>query len=184
MTLELYAKLGVKGTSIRAVADHADVSRGTILNHFGTADGLLVAVLDRVVERMEYPDERILDGLHGRDERVRAYVLALVAFYERSRPWWSIFESEQHGPEFQRRESEYWESLARLQSAALGPALANDPEANATLMSLIHPATVGTFLWSFERAGLEKPRARALLGDLAVEAIRRIGGHSTKGGTH
>jgi AcrR family transcriptional regulator len=173
-TIELYREVGVAATTIKAVADRADVSRGTILHHFGSAEGLLGAVLDSVVEEMEYPDERILAGISGRDDRIRAFVVALIDFFERSQPWWSVFESEMHGPEMQRREAEYWESLARFEAAALGPELADDPRANAALLSLIHPATVGTFFWSYERAGLAKAEARPLLVDLAVDAVRRI----------
>lgn len=75
-------------------------------------------------------------------------------------------------------------TLGRLQGAALGPELASDPVANAALQSLTHPAAVGTFFWSFERAGLDQADARTLISDLAVAAMRRIEGrHIGKGGT-
>ena len=46
------------GTTLQAMAERADVARGTVLNHFGGADGLLEAVLDDVAEEVDYPDER------------------------------------------------------------------------------------------------------------------------------
>jgi len=173
-TLALYRERGVKDTTLKAVAEKADVSRGTILHHFGSGDGLLGAVLDRVVESLEWPSERIFDGVSGLDARIRAFVRAVVLFNERSESWWTMFEHEMQRPELQKREAYYWDLLARLQAMALGPKLAGDPLANAALLSVIHPATVGTFLWSFERAGVGKEEVRPILGDLAVDAVRRV----------
>jgi hypothetical protein len=98
----------------------------------------------------------------------------MVDFQERSAHWWSMFEHEMHRPELQQRDATYWAWLGQLQAAALGPELHDNPAANAALVSVIHPATVGTFGWAFERAGLLRGDARGLLGDLAVDAVRRI----------
>jgi AcrR family transcriptional regulator len=175
-TLSLYRERGVADTTLKAVAERADVSRGTILHHFGSGGGLLGAVLDGVVESLDLPDERIFTGLAGRDARIRVFVDAMVVFNERSVSWWNMFEGEMQRPELQKREAYYWSVLGQLQAKALGPQLATDPAANAALLSVIHPATVGTFLWSFERAGVGKEDVRPILGDLAVDAVRRVAG--------
>ncbi len=182
VALELYAERGVKGTTLKAVAERADVSRGTIVHHFGSGDGLFGSVIDMVVEQLEYPNAGVLEGAHGLDERIRAFMEALIDFFVRTRHLWPIFESEQGGAEYQRREAEYWESLGQFQAAALGPELAANPEANAILLSFVHPATVGTFIWAYERAGLDTGRARSLLGELAVEAVRRRAGPASEEG--
>jgi AcrR family transcriptional regulator len=174
VTIDLYRDQGVAATTLKAVAEQADVSRGTILHHFGSADGLLGAVLDFVVESLELPDASIFEGLSGLDTRIRAFVDAIVLFNERSVLWWTMFEDEMQRPELRQREAYYWGVLAKLQATALGPKLAGDPLANAALLSVIHPATVGTFLWSFERAGVGKEEVRPILGDLAVDAVRRV----------
>jgi len=44
-----YRERGVTSASLQSIAARADVSRGTILNHFGNADGLLAAVLETAV---------------------------------------------------------------------------------------------------------------------------------------
>lgn len=183
MTLALYAERGVKGTTLKAVAEQADVSRGTIVNHFGSAEGLFGAVLDRIVQEIEYPNARFLEGVEGRDNRVRVFVEIMVDFFVRTRHWWPIFESEQGGEEYKRREADYWQQMAAFQAAALGEDLAADAEANAILLSFVHPATVGTFIWAYEQAGLETGQVRALLGELVVEAIRRHAGARGKGGS-
>lgn len=172
--IELYRQRGIDGTTLTAVAENADVARGTIVNHFGSADGLLGSSLDHLLERLEIPDERILEGVVGRDARIRAFVEAMIAFQERSTPWWTTFESEMQRPALQEREAMYWAAFDRLLAIALGPKLAADPRAGAVIVALSHPATAGTFFWTYERAGLDKAAARSLLADLAVDAVRRI----------
>jgi len=173
-TIELYRERGVPGTTLKAVAEAADVSRGTILHHFHSSDGLLGAVLDRVLEALELPDPQALAGIDGLEARVRAFVHEMVDFQERSAQWWSMFQSQMQRPELQKREATYWARMGQLQATALGPELRDNPAANAALVSVIHPATVGTFMWAFEQAGLPRGDARPLLGDLAVDAVRRI----------
>jgi AcrR family transcriptional regulator len=172
-TIDLYREHGVSATTLKAVAARADVSRGTILNHFGSADGLLGAVLDSVLDRLELPDERILDGIHDRDDRIRTFVTAMADFMDRTAPWWAMFESQMERPELKAREATYWAAMARLQAAAIGTELAADPVANATVLALIHPATQGTLIWAFEQAGRSREEAIKTAGDLAVDAIRR-----------
>lgn len=174
VTLELYRSVGIAAATLAAVAREADLSRGTILNHFGSAEGLLRAALDRVLEEQELPDERIFDGLESRDDRIRAFVAGMIGFQERSSAWWPVFEHEMQRPELREAERSYWADLARVQAAALGPELAVNAEANAALTSVIHPATVGTFLWSYEQAGLPREAAWPRLGDFAVSIVRQI----------
>jgi AcrR family transcriptional regulator len=181
-TLDLYKELGVPATTLAAVADRADVSRGTILNHFGSSEGLLGAAADLILEREQLPDDRIFEGRTSKADRIRAFVEAMIDFQERSSPWWPVFEHEIQRPELKERELRYWEALAGLQAAALGPELATDPRANAALTSVIHPATVGTFLWSFEQAGLKREEARPLLSDFAVSVVEHIARGKGKGG--
>lgn len=173
-TLDLYREVGIAATTITAVAERADVARGTVLNHFGSADGLLGATVDRILDELDLPDDRIFEGKPSRDERIRAYVAAMIGFQQRTSHLWPIFENELARPEVQQREATYWAALAKLQATALGDDLGADPRANATLTSVIHPATVGTFLWSFEQAGLDPELAKPLLGEFAVHAIGRI----------
>ena len=177
-TVEIYRELGIPATTLKAIAARADVSRGSILHHFGSADGLLGAVCDSILDTLELPDPTVLEAMDSRDERVRTFVADMVDFQERTAHWWPIFEAEMQRPQVQQREATYWAHLGRLQAAALGPELRDNPAANAALVSVIHPATVGTFSWAFEQAGLPREDARPLLADLAVDAVRRIADRS------
>jgi len=172
--VSLYRERGVAATTLTAVADRADVARGTIIHHFGSASGLLSAVLGWVVETLEMPDERILEGIEDPNERVRVFMESTIDLMDRSQAWWSVFEGEMQRPELQDQEASYWAAFERFMAAALGPDLASRPTARATLLSLTHPATVGTFMWAFERAGISRPEARTTVVGIAVDALRRL----------
>ena len=170
---ELYRGRGVSGTTLAAIAERADVARGTILHHFGGADGLLDAVAVHVLETLDLPDERLLDGVSPGEPRIRAFVEAMVRFFERSTPWWQVFEPVMQRPELQAREADYWAGLGRLQAAALGPSVTGDAEAMATIGALIHPGTLGSFLWVTETAGFAPEDRSRIVGDLVVAYLAR-----------
>jgi AcrR family transcriptional regulator len=170
----VYREKGIGGATMKAIADRADVSRGTILNHFGDADGLLDAVLERILASLELPDERILEGIIGRDDRIRAYVAAMVAFFRRSASWWQVFESELERPVVKARETEYWTALSRLQSAALGSDLAADANLQTAIGAVIHPATMGSMLWQLEQGGVGPDRAARIVEDLVLGYVALV----------
>ena len=107
-----YLEAGSAKAPLTAIAERADVSRGTILHHFGSADGLLEAVIANLLPMLALPDERIFDGVVGTEGRVRAYVASMVAFFRRTTRWWQVFESEMARPAAKAGEAEYWSALA------------------------------------------------------------------------
>jgi AcrR family transcriptional regulator len=180
-TIEVYREVGIPATTLKAVAERADVSRGTILHHFGSGEGLLGAVLDTILESLELPDLAAIEALDTLDARVRLFVGGMIEFQDRTAHLWPIFEKELQRPQVAQREAAYWAALAKLQAATLGPGLRDDPAANAALLSVIHPATVGTFQWAFGEAGLARADGGALLLEVAVDAVRRVADRSKRG---
>jgi len=168
----LYQEQGVSSTTLKAIADRADVSRGSILHHFGGSGGLIDAVAERVLETLELPDEHLFDGITGDEARLRAYVLAMVEFFQRSTGWWAVFVTEIDRPELKAREAAYGEQMARLQSIALGP-LAGDRELNIVVGSLIHPGTMGGLIWVMQQAGLAPAAINDAIADVVVAYVDR-----------
>jgi TetR/AcrR family transcriptional regulator, regulator of cefoperazone and chloramphenicol sensitivity len=78
--LEAFAANGVGATSLRAVAKAAGVSPGLIVHHFGSKNGLLRAVDESVVRRIEMALAEVpLDGSGGDAfEQRREMVTALL----------------------------------------------------------------------------------------------------------
>ena len=165
---EVYRERGVAGTTIGAVADRADVSRGTVVHHFGGADGLLEAVLEHVLATIEIPDERVLVGSTSPEDRIHRFVVAMVRFYERTTSWWEVFRRDLELPALHAREMTFWASFERLRGAALG-AVASDRTVAATVGTLVHPGTLGTF----REAGLGLDDTIDVIADLIVDLVHR-----------
>lgn len=165
-----YRVSGVAGSTVRAIAARADVSRGTILHHFGTADGLLGAVLDGVVAALDVPDASVLDGVGDADERARRFVTAMLRFYDRTSDWWDVFGSVLDHPVVHSREIAFWESVGAFRAAALGPA-AEDRIVVAAVDAVTHPVTLG----NLRSGGLSLEEAIEVTSDLVVDLLRRHG---------
>jgi AcrR family transcriptional regulator len=168
----LYQEQGVSSTTLQAIATRADVSRGTILHHFGGSSGLLDAVAERVLANLALPDESIFAGVTGDEARLRAYVHAMIEFFQRSTGWWAVFVSEMERPELKARETTYFEHMTRLQAMALGP-LAEDREVNIVVGSLIHPGTMGGLIWVMQQAGLSPAEINDSIADVVVAYVDR-----------
>ena len=171
--IDIYREDGVAGATMKAIAARADVSRGTILHHFGDADGLLEAALDRILASLELPDERIFHGHEEPEARVRAYSAAMVAFFRRSAPWWPVFESRMQMPGVEKREADYWAAIGRLQSGALGEDLARDPVMQTAISAVMHPQTLGSLLWQLESGGISLDAAARIVEDFVVGFMSR-----------
>jgi AcrR family transcriptional regulator len=118
--ISLYRERGVAGTTIRAIAERADVVRGTVLNHYGNAEQLLEAVLDEIVTEIRYPDERVQDGATSEAERVRRYVDAMFRFFVRSQNIWPAFSADMELPAMMARERQFYAVVGRLHAATFG----------------------------------------------------------------
>src|SRR5438045_5260463 len=81
--MAVYLETGTARAPLTAIAARADVSRGTILHHFGGAEGVIDAVIARLMTTLVLPDEHLVDGIERPDARRRADVPATVAVVRR-----------------------------------------------------------------------------------------------------
>ena len=166
--VELYRERGIAATTIQAIADRADVARGTVVNHFGTAELLLEAVLDDIIADIRYPDEHLVDGVTEPAERVRRYVDALFRFFERSEYAWPVFSSDLDLPALKQREAEYYAVLGRLYAAAFDP-LAADRVVAAAARAYVNYAP----LHDLRAAGLSLDEAIDVVATTLIDLMER-----------
>jgi len=95
---DVAARRGVEALTLRAVAERAAVSHGTVLFHFKRRDELVATLLDRVieatavlqvpdsVERLTQPSERLRALLHSEMERLSAEARHFRLFLE----YWAL----------------------------------------------------------------------------------------------
>lgn len=166
--VELYRERGIAATTIQAIADRADVARGTVVNHFGTAELLLEAVLDDIIADIRYPDEHLVDGVTEPPERVRRYVDAMFRFFERSEYAWLVFRADLGLPALKQREAEYYAVLGRLYAAAFAP-LSADRVVAAAARAFVGYAP----LHELRAAGLSLDEAIEVVADSLIALVGR-----------
>ncbi len=158
--LACYRENGMAATSLQAVARRAEVSAATILNHFGSADGLARIVVDRLASELRIPDDSTWTETERR-ARVRRLVREMFEFYERSRPWFDIFRAELGAASALREgEDAYWRAIGELYARVFGESLADD-RARGAVFGLTAPAT----FTALRDAGMSVEDAAELIGD-------------------
>jgi AcrR family transcriptional regulator len=167
---ELYRERGVASTTVQAIAERADVSRGTVMNHFGGADGVLDAVLDEVVPGLEYPDERLQDGATDDRQRIRRYVDAMFRFFVRSEIYWPALRRDMDHPILKARAAEYYAVIGRLYAVTFGE-LATDRIVSAAARAYVNYAPLN----DLRAAGLTLDQTIEVVSDslIALAAQRR-----------
>ncbi|HEB89145.1 MAG TPA: TetR/AcrR family transcriptional regulator [Deltaproteobacteria bacterium] len=95
----VFAKQGFHGTSLRDLAEAAGVTRSLIHHHFGSKEGLWIAVADRLFETYRAWQSSILRegafGIEGFEESIRQFFLFLESSpnFVRLRAWTNAAQS-------------------------------------------------------------------------------------------
>jgi len=119
-TLALHSEKGIFGTSWQDIAQHADVSVGTVYKHFPSLDELVPACGELMYAITRPPSledaPQIFAEAHSLEERLKRLISELFDFYERGASYIETDFQERQLPAVQEWEA-YWrvtiEGLAR-----------------------------------------------------------------------
>jgi AcrR family transcriptional regulator len=171
-----YRERGISSTSLHAIARRAGVSAATVLNQFGSAEGVAREVVDRLAGTLRLPDDRDWT-VRSRDARVRRLVREVFAFWDRSTPWFEMFRAELGDvPVLREVAARFWQSRDELYLRVFGAAL-QDGRIRGAVFGLTNPAT----FTALREAGLSVEDAAELVADALVRLLRRSG---TAGPSH
>ena len=135
--LAIYREQGPRAATTPVLARAADVSTGTVRNHFPDRAELDRAVADLILEEIQLPDVGIFVGLDTMLGRVERLAQELADFSVRSEQWWYIRQSD---PDlivaWAGHEQRYEEHLRRLVQAAIGPGT-TDPSVAAVVRTVV-----------------------------------------------
>jgi AcrR family transcriptional regulator len=135
--LDVYRQQGSRAATTPVIARAADVSPGTVRNHFPERADLDRAVADAILVAIDLPDVGLFEGLDSVIERVERLARELAAFSVRSEQWWSIREADPElATAWAGHEQRYEEHLAMLVGVAIGPD-ASDPSVAAVVRTVI-----------------------------------------------
>jgi AcrR family transcriptional regulator len=136
-TLVLYRERGSKAATTPVIARAADVSSGTVRNHFPDRADLDRAVADAILTNIGLPGVEIFDGLDSITDRVVRLARELADFSVRSEVWWQVREADPDlAVTWAGHERRYEEHLAMLVSTALGR-FAGEPGMVAVVRTII-----------------------------------------------
>lgn len=173
--LEVYRDRGYAGASNLAIARAADVAPATVRNHFPEPEGLARAVFEVILGDLGVPTPAIFEGLAGTHDRVKRLAHELAAFYERSAPWWRLYERE---PElitvWGGGVDSYYADVDSLIRAALGE-LAEDERSVAVVAAVVGPPT----FFALKARGLSFDAAVDLTLELVLPWLERRPGELT-----
>jgi AcrR family transcriptional regulator len=171
--VELFGQRGTQGTTMNEVARVADVSPGTVLNHFATPALLLEAVVARVMANIQLPDRSIFAGTKSLTARIGVLTGSMFAFYERTSDWFDLLGAElSENPVLARAEADFWRSIRRLYAEAL--AGTDHAVLAKTTTGLVHPATFG----ALRAAGLSVDEATAVVAGSITHLARTTHTHT------
>jgi AcrR family transcriptional regulator len=175
--MKLYQAQPVTGTSMQDVALAADVSPGTVLNHFASPEALAEAVVEELVETLEAPTSAVFEGHPAPAARLRALSRSLARFFERSEPWFHVHQRERDTvPAFAEGARRFDERVEALIREALGPT--TEEGVVLVIRVLLAPATFGHLR---SRGDMDADAAADLVTEVAVawlEKRREEGGGS------
>ena len=137
-TAALHAEQGVVATTMKQIAERAEVSVGTVYHHFPTYDDAIRACGERHLALAPPPGPDLFAGAKSRGERIVRLVRACFERYERIPNIEGVrAERARFAPlrEFFAAEANSMQALA---AAALGPGSA-DRAKTATVVALIDP---------------------------------------------
>ncbi len=114
--VELHEELGPAQTSISAIADRAGVRRSTVYRHFPDEDALFAACSAHWRAANPPPDPAMWSPIPDVDERTRAAIDSLYAFYHRTEPMYtSLLRDEPLVPAVARRLRDFYAYLDSIQ---------------------------------------------------------------------
>lgn len=97
-TMRVHDRRGISQSTLREIAEEADVSPGTVLRHFPEMGDLVTACGAMTSELFPFPGTGVLDGTEGR-ARLRAAVAAVFGFWDAAPQVWPMVEGERrHWP--------------------------------------------------------------------------------------
>jgi AcrR family transcriptional regulator len=85
----LFARRGYAATSMRAIAEAADVSLGLAYNYFSGKEALLRSIMEEGISQVQAALDE-LDGTAPPDERLRRFVNASLDSVRRQKDFWQV----------------------------------------------------------------------------------------------
>lgn len=166
--LAIYRDRGPRSATTPVIAREADVSPGTVRNHFRDRADLDRAVADAILEEIRLPGVEIFAGLDTVVERVEHLASELASFSVRSESWWQIRQSD---PDliaaWAGHEQRFEEHMTMLVVTAVGP-----DETDPSVAAVVRTIVGSPMFYGLRSAGLTADDAVAVEMAVVIPWLR------------
>jgi AcrR family transcriptional regulator len=165
-THDLHNETSIAGTTMKDIAERADVSIGTVYHHFPTYNEVVQACGAFTFELARPPTPVIFGGARSQKERVQRLAAELFAFYRRF-PGLERARAERHLVQAVDEKLTQWDAAyAALVREALGT---DEPRALAFAAALLDPAVHS----ALAARGLTAADAAAEIAEAILARLKR-----------
>lgn len=140
-TFDLHSEQGIAATTMKQIAERAEVSVGSVYHHFPTYDDAIAACGAHAFTRYPMPTSRIFEGAASRAERVRRLALALFHLFAGLKAFQSVIADQDKLPVLQPFVAQEQAVRRALAAEAVGP----DGAAAETLSALFDSGSHDAF---------------------------------------
>lgn len=162
--VELHRTVGPSRTSISAIAERAGVRRSTVYRHFPDETALFTACSSHWEAANPLPDLGSWESIEDPDERLRAGLSELYAYYRRTEPMMdNLHRDEVTMPIVRRLFSPFHEYLAAARDALLRGRSVRGRRRDETRAALGHALAYATWRSLAREQGLDDAQASELM---------------------
>ncbi|MEQ8934809.1 MAG: helix-turn-helix domain-containing protein [Amphiplicatus sp.] len=158
-TFELHGERGIAATTMKDIAERADVSVGTVYHHFATYSEAVKACGAYALGLAPIPDKAALAGALSRDERIVRLAGAFFDFYEKLGAFDWVRRDSHVDPLLAAVVEEEENARQALAALALGS------RKSARTRHVAAMCDVGVFT-AFARTGLSARQAAAIVAEM------------------
>ncbi len=167
--VELHGTVGPSRTSISAVAELAGVRRSTVYRHFPDEEALFDACSSHWAAQNPPPDPSRWADIEDPDERLRAALGELYAFYGRTEDMLAnLFRDEATVPEIGRRFRGFHDYLAGAREVLMASRGLRGRRAREVRAALGHALAFSTWRSLTREQGLDDAQAAELMRHLVA----------------
>lgn len=177
--LKLFEANGFHATSVQAVADEADVTKGAFYHHFKSKEQLVQIIHDELLEHMIGELERIEGGDQDSADRLRALIRAIVDSAVRFRSHVAIYYQERRYlddtrfDEVRRKRDELLERMRAIVLTGIEDGtFRDDIDADVALFGISGMAA-WAHQWLDPRGGIEPARVADLLSTMVLGGLAK-----------
>jgi AcrR family transcriptional regulator len=176
--LALFEAHGYHATSVQAVADEADVTKGAFYHHFDSKDELVHIIHGELLDHMLHEVRAILAGVEGAEAQVRALIHAIVGSTVSLRSHVAVYYQERRYLEdarfdgVRRKRDELLELKTAMIQAGIEDGTFRDVDPEVTALG-INGMAAWAHQWLASSGSGEIPEIADELADMVLGGLRR-----------